>query len=413
MRKIKNVLAAAAAAAICISSSSAAYAAVNTDITPSVTLCTDTFSLSYNEDAPRFATVDEAAAYLKQQLKQRKTDFDLIVTGWNPDDYDDDDDITDQIDEKLVMITEDPTEGLYLSLSCNLNEGALYPSDGAYVKYSVEYYTTAEQEEELTEAIGKMKSSPEFAAAKSSDIYDRILWAYDQVIANMKLTDDLTSTDQSTAYSAVIKKEANEAGQIHFLIRLLQEMGVQPMIYMSNLTSLTNDDLSCHFLCFAEIDDKMYFLDPVWDQMMGGSKHRFFLKGYSDLDSDNEGKEEFTHIHLFQLFNIPIEEAMQESQVSEKAYVRPAPVKNVSDGDINGDSEINAVDASLILREYAMLSSGTHTGSFSEAQTKAADIDENGLIDAVDASRVLSYYAYVSTIREGTPPESIKNYTHK
>lgn len=412
MRKLKNVLAAAAAAAICISSSSAAYAAVNTDIAPSAPLCTDTFNLSYNADAPRFATVDEAAAYLKQQLKQRNADFDLIVTGWTPDDDDDGDDITDKIKEKIMMMTDDPTEGVYLAFTCQLTEGALYVTDGAYVKYSVEYFTTTEQEEEVTAAVAKMKASPEFAAAKSSDIYDRILWAYDQVIANMKLTDDLTSTEQSTAYSAVVKKEANEMGQIHFLIRLLQEMGVQPMIYMSNLTSLTNDNLDCHFLCYAMIDDKMYFLDPIWDQKMGGNKHRFFLKGYSDLDSENEGKEEFTHIHIFQIFNISAEEAMKDSQVSEKAYVRPAPV-NVSDGDINGDSEINAVDASLILREYAMLSGGTHTGSFSEAQTKAADIDGNGLIDAVDASRVLSYYAYVSTIGEGTLPESIKNYTRK
>ena len=65
-------------------------------------------------------------------------------------------------------------------------------------------------------------------------------------------------------------------------------------------------------------------------------------------------------------------------------------------GDINGDSVINAVDASEILSEYARVSTN-QKAKFTDEQKKCADVDKNGNINAVDASQVLSYYAYKST----------------
>ena len=65
-------------------------------------------------------------------------------------------------------------------------------------------------------------------------------------------------------------------------------------------------------------------------------------------------------------------------------------------GDINYDGEVNAVDASRILAEYARTSSGKEK-SFTFAQNRCGDIDKNDSVDAVDASKVLAYYAYTST----------------
>lgn len=65
-------------------------------------------------------------------------------------------------------------------------------------------------------------------------------------------------------------------------------------------------------------------------------------------------------------------------------------------GDINSDGLVDAVDASLILAEYARLSTGSDY-SFSENQIAVADANSDGLIDAVDATSVLVYYSYVST----------------
>ncbi len=65
-------------------------------------------------------------------------------------------------------------------------------------------------------------------------------------------------------------------------------------------------------------------------------------------------------------------------------------------GDVNGDNKIDASDASCILSEYSILSTGGNA-TFNENQKKAADIDNNNAIDSSDASLILSYYSYTST----------------
>ena len=65
-------------------------------------------------------------------------------------------------------------------------------------------------------------------------------------------------------------------------------------------------------------------------------------------------------------------------------------------GDVNGDGKVDAIDASEVLKEYALLSTGQEP-TFTEMQKKAADIDGNGITDASDASSILRYYSYLST----------------
>jgi hypothetical protein len=65
-------------------------------------------------------------------------------------------------------------------------------------------------------------------------------------------------------------------------------------------------------------------------------------------------------------------------------------------GDVNNNGYVDAVDASLILSEYA--NNATHKGgTFTEEQKKAADVNHDNYVDAVDASYILAYYAYTST----------------
>lgn len=68
-------------------------------------------------------------------------------------------------------------------------------------------------------------------------------------------------------------------------------------------------------------------------------------------------------------------------------------------GDVNNDNLVNAVDASSILKYYALIST-SKDGGYNEEQKLAADVDHDGLINAVDASIVLAYYAYASTAND-------------
>lgn len=65
-------------------------------------------------------------------------------------------------------------------------------------------------------------------------------------------------------------------------------------------------------------------------------------------------------------------------------------------GDVNSDNMVNAVDASMVLTDYAVVSTGKPS-ELNENQLKCADTDANGTVNAIDASRILTYYANTST----------------
>lgn len=71
-------------------------------------------------------------------------------------------------------------------------------------------------------------------------------------------------------------------------------------------------------------------------------------------------------------------------------------VEGANPGDVNNDGTIDSSDASLILSEYASVSTGG-ASAFDENQKEAGDVYSDGTIDSSDASRILTYYAYAST----------------
>lgn len=80
--------------------------------------------------------------------------------------------------------------------------------------------------------------------------------------------------------------------------------------------------------------------------------------------------------------------------------------EKVMPGDINNDGFVDSDDASIILGEYALLSTGNE-GEFTDEEKIKADINYDNNINAVDATNALSYYAYLSTLSEEEEPVSI------
>lgn len=64
--------------------------------------------------------------------------------------------------------------------------------------------------------------------------------------------------------------------------------------------------------------------------------------------------------------------------------------------DINFDGIINAVDASMVLAEYARTSAGEEP-TFTRTQRYIADTDYDGQVTAVDASKILKTYSLESS----------------
>lgn len=65
-------------------------------------------------------------------------------------------------------------------------------------------------------------------------------------------------------------------------------------------------------------------------------------------------------------------------------------------GDVDGNNMINAVDASIVLTEYAAVSTGKPS-SFTYYRTLTGDYNSDGIINAIDASKILSVYADSAT----------------
>lgn len=80
----------------------------------------------------------------------------------------------------------------------------------------------------------------------------------------------------------------------------------------------------------------------------------------------------------------------------------PQPAAASALGDVNDDGFVDSGDASLILSEYALLSTGADS-SFTDAQRAAADVNSDSIIDSSDASSILAYYAMASTATGEVP----------
>lgn len=65
-------------------------------------------------------------------------------------------------------------------------------------------------------------------------------------------------------------------------------------------------------------------------------------------------------------------------------------------GNTNGDTLIDANDATVVLADYSVSSTGG-ASTLSENEQKAADVNADGKVDSTDASVMLAYYAYTST----------------
>ena len=67
-----------------------------------------------------------------------------------------------------------------------------------------------------------------------------------------------------------------------------------------------------------------------------------------------------------------------------------------SNGDVNGDGMINAVDASNVLSIYARIST-TNGAKLTETERDCCDVNNDDSVNAIDASNILAYYTYTQT----------------
>ena len=334
------------------------------------------------------ASEDEAVLELRQALREHSPS----VTVTFPDADYSKSEIGYQVMYSALEETGCGTDGDYLRFSIKSFKCSIYKNNGdVKLDYTIAYYTTPEEEAALTEKLGEIMEEQRFDSIIGD--YNKIRSIYRYVTSTVVYSDDESDPYAYTAYNAVFNGNAVCQGVTQLMYRIFNDCGIKCRIIAG-----INRDLSGtrpdgnHVWLIVRLDGKYYFLDPTWDISFGGKSFYYFLKGQTDFDTSLPKLVHIATRENQKTFpDYQSEEFMSAYLIAETAY--PTPV--YSFGDVNGDKLVDAVDASLILAEYARLSCRS-SSSFSQAQSDCADIDKNGTIDAVDASIVLAYYAKLS-----------------
>ena len=358
-----------------------------------------------SENLPSFTSDEEMLNYIRTQMQLRNEEIKVLMPNATEDEMSRYSGMTIR---ELFDPTGRVTEGKYLYLSLYQNSSWVhYTEQGLVIELSTKYITTEDQEDDLSATINSVKrllGSEEIERLKALPVKERIEYVYEKFVPylkNITIVDEDDPKELGSAYSALVKRKANEKGIIQLFVRALAELDIDSELYYTNYDSDT--PLTAHYLAAVPIDGSYYLLDPVWDYKSGSKngEYKFFLKGMEDIDSDVSAGSEFTHEHLT-IFGISIMDIAAANGFSMYSYD-----KKFDMGDVNGNGTIDAVDASSVLAEYARNASSDTKGIFSAGQKAAADVNASGNADAVDASLILSYYAYVSTTQS---PKSIEDF---
>ena len=367
MRIIKNIIA-VAAALTCLVGAAPAYSAVSAAYTEAVTDSAQTKNT--------FASSNEAAIYVREQLVKRNTDISITLPS---DEGISGRDLMNKVIDLAVAETGVGSEGDYLRMSMKGHGGMITKSSGQItLDIHVDYYTDAEQEKYVA---GRIASIVSMLKPDGKSEYEKILSAYKWTTANISYADDMENDIIFTAYGALHNGKAVCQGYAQVMYRMLREMGVAVRMITGTGTGGGN-----HVWLIAEADGWYYYIDPTYD---GGEKPEnfmFFMKGTEDFDlgeakhTPSHGKKELPHLEP----DYYSEEFNSEYPINVTEYVPSSPAYRFILGDVDLNGCIDAFD-------LTNLRQGILYGIFSERSRLAADVDCDGSVKLNDLVLLQSY----------------------
>ena len=190
----------------------------------------------------------------------------------------------EEVMAEAMKHTGDPLGGDYLmwqyagwsgpSVSRRYNDSTQMYEYSATLRIS--YYTTAQQEAELTTAINKLKTSLKLSGKSN---YDKIFAVYDYMCQNITYDyDNLNDSSyklKHTAYAALINKTAVCQGYALLFYRIMLELGIDCRL----IAGYGNG--GAHGWNIVKLDGLYYNLDSTWDA--GYDEYVWFLNSYWDF----------------------------------------------------------------------------------------------------------------------------------
>lgn len=229
--------------------------------------------------------VEEAAAQIRTGMKNRE---ETVIVYYKAPEYVNG--IMREIAEQALIHTGNPVEGDYLRWQYGgwEAEGTVEKSPEENMSYMVftytyTYYTTYEQEMQVTEKINEVLDGLD--AYHKSD-YDKIHAVYDYVCRNTTYDYDNLNDDtyklKYTAYAALIDKKVVCQGFAVLLYRLWLELEIDNRV----ISGVGNQEP--HGWNIVYLGGKYYNADATWDA--GNSEYEYFLK--SDTNFKEHERDE-------------------------------------------------------------------------------------------------------------------------
>ncbi|MDO4414358.1 MAG: Ig-like domain-containing protein, partial [Erysipelotrichaceae bacterium] len=164
--------------------------------------------------------------------------------------------ITDSASDELKLLlktayehTGNPKEGDYIAYqlgSTDIDHTVKYPR-GTY-KFTPTYNTTAEQEAEVDAAVETLLDELNLSSLSNYKIVQKI---YDWISSEVT-----SASTGSTAYSALISRQADSRGTALLFYRLMLENGIDCRVVYGSYSGRT------YFINIVKLGDLYYFIDP-------------------------------------------------------------------------------------------------------------------------------------------------------
>lgn len=219
-------------------------------------------------------SLEEAALIAREQMKSRNEQFSIQFQSQGEAA----EDAPNQVMDGAMEHTGVSTEGDYLKWQyAGWKLGGTWSSSGGVYTYTwnfaLTYYTTAEQEAEMDNAVGNLLS--ELNLSEKTD-YKKICGIYDYICANVDYDNaNLNNADYKlkfTAYAALMNKTAVCQGYAVLFYRLALELGVD-----ARLIAGTGNG-GAHGWNIVQLGGNYYNLDSTWDANREPGDYQYFLK---------------------------------------------------------------------------------------------------------------------------------------
>lgn len=241
-------------------------------------------------------TLEEAAAELRQGMVERMDSI-AITFSVNAEF-----DATDIWNEALKH-TGNPKEGDYLEGQYRQYGFKPYYNElgeEAYFTYVFifEYFTTAQQEQEMDQAVAALLQELNLWDATE---YEKVKGIYDWICSNVTYDyDNLNNKDyylKHSAYAALVHRKAVCQGFAVLFYRLALELGVDCRYITGNSSGVA------HAWNIVRLGSLYYNLDATWDQprKANGMDYEYFLRCGSNFP-DHTRKEDYTSADFHQRY---------------------------------------------------------------------------------------------------------------